>query len=155
MRAVILSGSGRYADRWHRFDETSAALAGIVAGAGYRVEVGDDLGELVHQYTGLLGHRRSGGGRQGHEVSVHLFVFERNERSRKLSTDIGDDLWVRSGVDRRDATNGALGGATEQPRGKTSTQALPSPRWLSVAIGQDRAWNLPPAERTGQGEATF
>lgn len=43
MRAVVLSGSGRYADRWHRFAETSAALAGIVAGAGYRVEVGDDL----------------------------------------------------------------------------------------------------------------
>ncbi|WP_173921499.1 ThuA domain-containing protein [Agromyces sp. Marseille-P2726] len=43
MRAVILSGSGRYADPWHRFDETSAALAGIVAGAGYRVEASDDL----------------------------------------------------------------------------------------------------------------
>jgi len=43
MRAVILSGSGRYAERWHRFAETSAALAGIVAGAGYRVEVSDDL----------------------------------------------------------------------------------------------------------------
>ena len=43
MRAVILSGSGRYADPWHRFDETSAALTGIIAGAGYRVEVSDDL----------------------------------------------------------------------------------------------------------------
>jgi hypothetical protein len=43
MRAVILSGSGRYADPWHHFDETSAALAGIVTGAGYRVEVSDDL----------------------------------------------------------------------------------------------------------------
>jgi len=43
MRAVILSGSGRYADPWHRLDETSAALAGIIAGAGYRVEVSDDL----------------------------------------------------------------------------------------------------------------
>lgn len=43
MRAVILSGSGRYADPWHRYDETSAALAGIVAGAGYRVDVSDDL----------------------------------------------------------------------------------------------------------------
>ena len=43
MRAVILSGSGRYADAWHPFAETSAALAGIVAGAGYRVTVGDDL----------------------------------------------------------------------------------------------------------------
>jgi len=43
MRAVILSGSGRYADAWHDFAHTSAALAGIVAGAGYRVEVSDDL----------------------------------------------------------------------------------------------------------------
>ncbi|HEX6364913.1 MAG TPA: hypothetical protein VF000_02095, partial [Agromyces sp.] len=43
MRAVILSGSGRYSDRWHRFDETSAALAGIVAGAGYHVDVNDDV----------------------------------------------------------------------------------------------------------------
>jgi len=43
MRAVILSGSGRYADPWHPYVETSAALAGIVAGAGYRVEVSDDL----------------------------------------------------------------------------------------------------------------
>ena len=49
MRAVILSGSGRYADPWHRFDETSAALAGIVAGAGFRVDVSDDLlGGLAH-----------------------------------------------------------------------------------------------------------
>ncbi|WP_448809085.1 ThuA domain-containing protein [Agromyces bauzanensis] len=43
MRAVILSGSGRYADPWHPFAETSAALAGIVAGAGYHVDVSDDL----------------------------------------------------------------------------------------------------------------
>jgi uncharacterized protein len=43
MRAVILSGSGRYADPWHPFAETSAALAGIIAGAGYRVDVSDDL----------------------------------------------------------------------------------------------------------------
>jgi uncharacterized protein len=43
MRAIILSGSGRYADPWHPYHETSAALAGIIAGAGYRVEVSDDL----------------------------------------------------------------------------------------------------------------
>lgn len=43
MRAVILSGSGRYADPWHPFAETSAALAGIVAGAGYYVEARDDV----------------------------------------------------------------------------------------------------------------
>ena len=43
MRAIILSGAGRYADPWHPFAETSAALAGIVGSAGYRVEVSDDL----------------------------------------------------------------------------------------------------------------
>jgi hypothetical protein len=43
MRAVILSGAGRYADPWHRFAETSAALAGILGGAGYHVHVSDDL----------------------------------------------------------------------------------------------------------------
>lgn len=43
MRAIVLSGSGRYADPWHPFHETSAALAGIIAGAGYRVDVSDDL----------------------------------------------------------------------------------------------------------------
>lgn len=43
MRAIVLSGSGRYADPWHAFAETSAALAGIIAGAGYHVDVSDDL----------------------------------------------------------------------------------------------------------------
>lgn len=43
MRAIVLSGSGRYADPWHPFAETSAALAGIIAGAGYHVDVSDDL----------------------------------------------------------------------------------------------------------------
>ncbi len=43
MRAIILSGAGRYADPWHGFAETSAALAGIVGSAGYRVDVSDDL----------------------------------------------------------------------------------------------------------------
>ncbi len=43
MRAIILSGAGRYADPWHPFAETSAALAGIVGSAGYRVDVSDDL----------------------------------------------------------------------------------------------------------------
>jgi type 1 glutamine amidotransferase len=48
MRAMILSGSGRYADPWHPFAETSAALAGIVAGVGYYVDARDDvLGALA------------------------------------------------------------------------------------------------------------
>lgn len=43
MRAMILSGSGRYADPWHPFAETSARLASLVAEAGYEVEVRDDV----------------------------------------------------------------------------------------------------------------
>ncbi|MFB9310833.1 hypothetical protein BJY17_003351 [Agromyces hippuratus] len=43
MRAVMLNGSGRYADPWHRHSETTAALAELVAGAGFAVEVADDV----------------------------------------------------------------------------------------------------------------
>ncbi|SIO25997.1 ThuA domain-containing protein [Agromyces cerinus] len=42
MRAVILNGSGRYADPWHRHSETSAALAELVAEAGFAVDIVDD-----------------------------------------------------------------------------------------------------------------
>jgi type 1 glutamine amidotransferase len=43
MRAIILSGAGRYADPWHPFPETSARLARLVAAAGYDVEVREDV----------------------------------------------------------------------------------------------------------------
>ncbi|MBM7503925.1 ThuA domain-containing protein [Agromyces aurantiacus] len=43
MRAIILSGAGRYADPWHPYAETSARLAELVAAAGYDVEVRDDV----------------------------------------------------------------------------------------------------------------
>ena len=43
MRAVILNGSGRYADPWHRHSETSEALAELVAEAGFTVEIVDDV----------------------------------------------------------------------------------------------------------------
>ena len=39
MRAIILSGAGRYADPWHPYAETSARLAELAATAGYDVEV--------------------------------------------------------------------------------------------------------------------
>ncbi|WP_127792680.1 ThuA domain-containing protein [Agromyces sp. LHK192] len=39
MRAVILSGSGRTADPWHPYPETSAALAAIARDAGFDVEI--------------------------------------------------------------------------------------------------------------------
>ena len=40
--AIILSGTGRYADPWHPFAETSAALAELVRDAGFTVEVAED-----------------------------------------------------------------------------------------------------------------
>ncbi|GAA2044322.1 hypothetical protein GCM10009819_34090 [Agromyces tropicus] len=43
MRAIILSGAGRYADPWHPYAETSARLAEIVAEAGFDVEVREDV----------------------------------------------------------------------------------------------------------------
>jgi type 1 glutamine amidotransferase len=39
---LVLSGGGRYADPWHPFAETSAALADLVREAGFEVEVSDD-----------------------------------------------------------------------------------------------------------------
>jgi type 1 glutamine amidotransferase len=41
--ALILSGSGRYADPWHPFADTSARLADLAAHAGWQVEVAPDV----------------------------------------------------------------------------------------------------------------
>ena len=38
-RAVVLSGTGRFADQWHPFAETSARLAAIAQAAGFAAEV--------------------------------------------------------------------------------------------------------------------
>jgi type 1 glutamine amidotransferase len=42
-RATLLSGVGRYADPWHPFPETSAALAGLLREAGYDVDIPADV----------------------------------------------------------------------------------------------------------------
>ena len=47
MRAVILNGSGRYADPWHPHAETSEALAELVAEAGFTVDIVDDIDAVV------------------------------------------------------------------------------------------------------------
>ncbi len=48
--ALILSGAGRYADPWHRFEQTSARISQILEADGYKVEIADDvdarMGEL-------------------------------------------------------------------------------------------------------------
>lgn len=48
-RALVLSGTGRYADPWHPFPATSAALADLLTAAGLAVEVSEDVdGSLAH-----------------------------------------------------------------------------------------------------------
>lgn len=42
-QALLLSGTGRYADTWHPFDETSAALAALLGDHGVTVETADDV----------------------------------------------------------------------------------------------------------------
>jgi type 1 glutamine amidotransferase len=42
MRALVVSGGGRFVDPWHPFAETSAALAALLEEQGYRVEIGED-----------------------------------------------------------------------------------------------------------------
>lgn len=42
-RALVLSGVGRYADPWHPFTETSAALAELLREAGFGVETANDV----------------------------------------------------------------------------------------------------------------
>lgn len=43
MHALILSGSGRYADPWHPFADTSARLAELLRETGLEVEVSEDV----------------------------------------------------------------------------------------------------------------
>lgn len=43
MKALIASGSDRYADPWHPFPRTSRALAELLSNAGYDVTVDDDV----------------------------------------------------------------------------------------------------------------
>ena len=42
-RALLLSGAGRYADPWHPFARTSAAVAQVVTEAGFAVEIEEDV----------------------------------------------------------------------------------------------------------------
>ena len=47
MRAIVLSGGGRYADPWHRFAETSVRLSEIVGQAGFLAVIRDDVDAAI------------------------------------------------------------------------------------------------------------
>lgn len=66
-RALLLTGSGRYADPWHPFAETSAALAALLREAGFGVETADDVdaalaGLVTPGATGVPGATGAGAG---------------------------------------------------------------------------------------------
>jgi type 1 glutamine amidotransferase len=53
-RATVVSGGGRFADPWHPFPDTSAALAGVAASAGFDVAVLDDVASALAAPADLL-----------------------------------------------------------------------------------------------------
>jgi uncharacterized protein len=46
-RALLISGAGRYADPWHPFARTSAAVAEIVTEAGLEVRIAEDVDDAL------------------------------------------------------------------------------------------------------------
>jgi hypothetical protein len=54
--ALLLSGTGRYADPWHPFLETSAAIASLLREAGLDVEVADDVDTALEGLGGSGPH---------------------------------------------------------------------------------------------------
>jgi type 1 glutamine amidotransferase len=52
VRALIASGTGRYADPWHPFPRTSPLIAGVLHEAGFDVEIDHDVD---HAMTRLIG----------------------------------------------------------------------------------------------------
>lgn len=45
--ALLLSGTGRYADPWHPFGPTSELIAGVAESHGFSVEVADDVDAAI------------------------------------------------------------------------------------------------------------
>ncbi|MFC9561458.1 ThuA domain-containing protein [Agromyces sp. NPDC056965] len=74
MRAVILSGSGRYADPWHPYAETSAALAEVLEGAGITTIVTRDIDAAL----------------AGLDDSVRLIVVNAGDPSGPVPSDVPD-----------------------------------------------------------------
>ncbi|MFK4760087.1 ThuA domain-containing protein [Microbacterium sp. ZW T5_45] len=53
MRAVIASGTGRYADPWHPFTKTSPLLAAVLEDAGFSVRVDEDVDHAIPNLRGV------------------------------------------------------------------------------------------------------
>jgi type 1 glutamine amidotransferase len=53
VRAVIATGTGRYADPWHRFEETSSALVSVLSEAGFEVTIDLDVDHALRSLDGV------------------------------------------------------------------------------------------------------
>lgn len=53
VKALIASGAGRYADPWHPYPETSPLIADVLAGAGFTVEIDDDVDRAMTRLPGV------------------------------------------------------------------------------------------------------
>jgi len=51
--ALVLSGSGRYADPWHPFARTSPLLAEVLTGAGFDTAIDDDVDAAMTRLDGV------------------------------------------------------------------------------------------------------
>jgi type 1 glutamine amidotransferase len=51
--ALILSGAGRYADPWHRFDETSRCLADLLEQCGVTVSITEGVDDAMTRLAGV------------------------------------------------------------------------------------------------------
>lgn len=85
---LLLRGDGRYADPWHPFGETAAALAGVLAARGLEVEVRGDVDRALAEIgagrvalPGLLvvdvGQPRDGGASPLPEGAAALALIDR------------------------------------------------------------------------------
>ncbi|WP_367948445.1 ThuA domain-containing protein [Rathayibacter sp. VKM Ac-2835] len=86
--ALLLRGDGRYADPWHPFEETAAALAGLLAARGCEVAVRGDVDRALAELgagrvplPGLLvvdvGQPRDGGASPLAEGAAALALLDR------------------------------------------------------------------------------
>ena len=140
-RALLLSGTGRYADPWHPFAETSEALAGLLREAGFGVEIADDVD------AALAGLAAPGGTAQG--GTAHSGPAPRGPAHRgPAGTGLPDLLVVNVGLPRDglpspgtpDASAGLrrwlADGRSMLVSHVSSTSFLDSPEWADALGGR-------------------
>ena len=123
-RALLLSGTGRYADPWHPFAETSGALAGLLREAGFGVDMADDVDAAL---AGLVapGGRAQGGAAGAPDLLVVNVGLPRDDLPSPGTPDASAGLrrWL-------------AGGRPMLVSHVSSTSFLDSPEWAEALGGR-------------------